>query len=218
MKPGAARCQSPSPFAGEGQGRGQSAAGKPAAGPPSRPSSAGGGAGGARRVPLVLVAAIAENGVIGRAGGMPWRLRTDLRRFRAITAGHPVVMGRRTYLAIGKPLKDRTNIVITRDPDFAAAGVVVAPSLESALEVAEGDALRRGAAAIVVGGGGGIYSRTIDMAARLEITRVHIRPEGDTVFPDIDPAQWREAARQDFAAGPGDDAPFTILTYERRSG
>jgi dihydrofolate reductase len=170
------------------------------------------------RVPLVLVAAVAENGVIGRAGGLPWRLRTDLKRFRALTTGHPVVMGRRTYLSFGKPLKDRTNIVITRDPDFAAAGVVVAPSLEAALEVAEGDALRRGAAAIVVGGGAGIYSRTIDMAARLEITRVHVWPEGDTVFPEIDPAQWREAARQEFAAGPSDDAPFTTLTYERRRG
>jgi dihydrofolate reductase len=166
----------------------------------------------------VLVAAVAENGVIGRAGGLPWRLRTDLKRFRALTIGHPVVMGRRTYLSFGKPLKDRTNIVITADPHFAAAGVVVAPRLENALEVAEGDALRRGAAAIVVGGGAGIYSGTIDMAARLEITRVHVRPEGDTVFPDIDPAQWREIACQDYAAGPGDDAPFTTLTYERRRG
>jgi len=170
------------------------------------------------RIPLVLVAAVAENGVIGRAGGLPWRLRTDLKRFRALTTGHPVVMGRRTYLSFGKPLKGRTNIVISRDPDFAAPGVVVAPSLGAALEVAEGDALRRGAAAIVVGGGADIYLHTIDMAERLEITRVHVRPQGDTLFPEIDPAQWREAARQEHAAGPGDDAPFTTLTYERRCG
>jgi dihydrofolate reductase len=169
-------------------------------------------------VPLVLVAAVADNGVIGRDGGMPWRLRTDLRRFRALTSGHPVVMGRRTFLSFGKPLKDRTNIVITRDPGFAAAGIVVAPSLAEALEVAEGDALRRGAAAIVVGGGAGIYTDTIGRATRLEITRVHVRPQGDTVFPEIDPAQWLETARQDFAAGPDDDAPFTALTYERRRG
>ena len=169
-----------------------------------------------RRIPLVLVAAVAENGVIGRAGGLPWRLRTDLKRFRALTTGHPVVMGRRTYLSFGKPLKDRTNIVITRDPYFAAAGVVVAPSLEAALEVAEGDALRRGAAAIVVGGGAGIYSSTIGMAARLEITRVHVWSEGDTMFPGIDPARWHEVARQEHAAGPDDEAPFTTLTYERR--
>lgn len=192
--------------------------GQAAAGACPRPSPASGREERVRRVPLVLVAAVAENGVIGRDGGMPWRLRTDLRRFRALTGGHPVVMGRRTWLSFGKPLKDRTNIVITRDPAFAAAGVVAVPSLEAALEVAEGDALRRGAAAIVVGGGAGIYSETIGMAARLEITRVHVRPEGDTVFPEIDLAQWREAARQDFPAGPDDDAPFTTLTYERRCG
>jgi len=169
----------------------------------------------ATRLPLVLVAAVAENGVIGRAGGLPWRLKTDLKRFRALTAGHPVVMGRKTYLSFGKPLKDRTNIVITRDPAFAAAGVAVAPSLEAALEVAQGDALRRGAAAIVIGGGADIYAQTIERAARLEITRVHARPEGDTVFPAIDPAQWRETVREEHAAGPDDEAPFTTLTYER---
>jgi dihydrofolate reductase len=168
------------------------------------------------RIALVLVAAIAENGVIGRGGALPWRLKTDLRRFRALTVGHPVVMGRRTYLSFGRPLKNRTNIVVTRDPHFAAAGIVAAPSLQAAMEVAEGDALRRGAAAIVVGGGADIYSETIDKAARLEITRVHVRSEGDTMFPPIDPAQWQEVARQDYAAGPDDDAPFTTLTYERR--
>jgi dihydrofolate reductase len=167
------------------------------------------------RVPLILVAAVGENGVIGRAGALPWRLKTDLKRFRALTVGHPVVMGRKTYLSFGTPLKDRTNIVVTRDPDFAVGGVVVAPSLEAALEVAEGDALRRGAAAIVIGGGADIYAKTIDRAARLEITRVHLWPEGDTLFPEIDPARWREVARGECAAGPGDEASFTTLTYER---
>ena len=171
--------------------------------------------GGGGRLPLVLVAAIAENGVIGRAGALPWRLKTDLKRFRALTVGHPIVMGRKTYLSFGKPLKDRTNIVVTRDPAFAAAGIVVASSLEAAMEAAEGDALRRGAAAIVIGGGADIYAKTIDRAARLEITRVHIRPEGDTMFPAIDPVRWREIAREEFAAGPDDEAPFTTLTYER---
>jgi dihydrofolate reductase len=166
-------------------------------------------------LPLVLVAAVGENGVIGRAGGLPWRLKTDLRRFRALTVGHPVVMGRKTYLSFGKPLKDRTNIVVTRDPAFAAAGVVTAPSLAAALEAAAGDALRRGAAAIVIGGGADIYAQTIDRAARLEITRVHAWPEGDTVFPAIDPERWREIAREEHGAGPDDEAPFTTLTYER---
>jgi dihydrofolate reductase len=169
-------------------------------------------------VPLVLVAAVAENGVIGRDGGLPWRLKTDLRRFRALTVGHPVVMGRKTYLSFGKPLKGRTNIVVTRDPAFTAAGAVVAPNLEAALEAAAGDALRRGAAAIVIGGGADIYAATIQRASRLEITRVHARPEGDTEFPAIDPGQWREAAREEYGAGPDDEAPFTTLTYERHHG
>jgi dihydrofolate reductase len=174
--------------------------------------------GGATWVPLVLVAAVAENGVIGRDGGLPWRLKTDLKRFRALTVGHPVVMGRKTYLSFGKPLKDRTNIVVTRDPAFTGAGIVVASDLEAALAAAEGDALRRGAAAIVIGGGADIYAATIERASRLEITRVHARPDGDTVFPAIDPARWRETARGEYGAGPEDEAPFTTLTYERHHG
>src|ERR1700732_2601510 len=91
-----------------------------------------------RRLPLVLVAAVAENGVIGRAGGLPWRLKTDMKHFRGLTAGHPVVIGRRTYLAIGRPLRGRTNIVVTRDPAFAGAGIVAAPSLAAATAAARG--------------------------------------------------------------------------------
>lgn len=173
---------------------------------------------GRRRVPLVLVAAVAGNGVIGRAGALPWRLRTDLRRFRRLTSGHPVVMGRRTYLSIGRPLPDRTTIVVSRDPRFAASGVVVAASLEAGLSAAEGDALRREADAIMVGGGADVYAQTIGLAARLEITRVRASMEGDTLFPFIDPAQWRETARDDHPAGPGDEAPFTTLSFERRCG
>jgi dihydrofolate reductase len=165
---------------------------------------------------LVLVAAIAENGVIGRAGGLPWRLKTDMRHFRGLTTGHPVVMGRRTYAAIGKPLRDRTNIVVSRNAAFAAAGVAVAPNLAAALDVARGDALRRGVAAIMIAGGADLYAQTIGCAARLEITRVHASPQGDAVFAPIDPAQWRETARREYAAGPDDEAPFTTLTYERK--
>ena len=165
---------------------------------------------------LVLVAAIAENGVIGRAGALPWRLKTDMRHFRGLTAGHPVVMGRRTYAAIGKPLRDRTSIVVSRNGAFAAPGVAVAPNLAAALDVARGDALRRGVAAIMIAGGADLYAQTIGCAARLEITRVHASPQGDAVFPAIDPAQWRETARREHPAGPDDEAPFTTLTYERK--
>jgi dihydrofolate reductase len=166
---------------------------------------------------LVLVAAVAENGVIGRDGKLPWRLPSDLRHFRDVTLGHPVMMGRKTYQAIGKPLRDRTNIVITRDPGFAAHGVVVAARLDRALEVARGDALRRGVAQIMVIGGADLYRQTIGCAARLEITVVHARPQGDSLFPPIDPADWFEIERTEHAAGVGDDAAFATLIYGRQS-
>jgi dihydrofolate reductase len=168
-------------------------------------------------VGLVLVAAVAENGVIGRGGNLPWRLRSDLRHFRAVTLGHPTVMGRKTYDAIGRPLAGRTNIVVTRDPAFAAPGVVAAPGLDAALAIARGDALRRRAAEIMIIGGEDLYRQTIDRAVRLEITRVHARPEGDSVFPQIDPARWRETGRREHPAGRDDDAAFTTLVYERHA-
>ena len=139
-------------------------------------------------VAIVLLAAVAENGVIGRDNALPWRLKSDMQRFRALTMGKPVVMGRKTYVSIGKPLKGRTNIVVSRDRAFAAAGVVVAHDLASALTAARGDALRRGADAIMVIGGTDIFVQTLPLADRLEITIVHARPQGDTLFPPIDPA------------------------------
>jgi len=173
---------------------------------------------GAREdVGLVLVAAVAENGVIGRHGRLPWRLRSDLRHFRAVTLGHPAVMGRKTYDAIGKPLAGRTNIVVTRDPAFAAPGVVAAPGLDAALAIARGDAMRRGTVEIMIIGGADLYRQTIDRAVRLEITRVHARPEGDSVFPPIDPARWRETGRREHPAGRDDDTAFTTLVYERHA-
>jgi dihydrofolate reductase len=168
-------------------------------------------------IALVLVAAVADNGVIGQGGGLPWRLKSDLRNFRALTMGKPVVMGRKTYLSIGKPLAGRTNIVVSRNRDFAAPGVVVASSIGNALAVARGDALRRAADAIAVIGGAELYAHTLAHADRLVITRVHLRPEGDTMFPVIDPALWREVTRADHGPGPDDAADFTVLVYERRA-
>jgi dihydrofolate reductase len=168
-----------------------------------------------RHIDLVLVAAVAENGVIGRDGALPWRLKSDMQHFRAITGGKPVVMGRKTYASIGKPLKGRTNIVVSHNPDYAAPGIVVAPSLEAALAAARGDALRRSAGAIAVVGGSGIFRDTMPSADRLEITIVHAAPAGDTFFPPIDPAIWRETARVRHPAAPQDDADFSLVTYER---
>jgi dihydrofolate reductase len=168
-----------------------------------------------RHIALILVAAVAENGVIGKDGALPWRLRSDMQHFRATTGGKPVVMGRKTFVSIGKPLKGRTNIVISHNPDYSAPGIVVAPSLEAALAVARGDALRRSADAIAVVGGSGIFRDTMAAADRLEITVVHAAPAGDTFFPAIDPATWRETARMRHPAAPQDDADFSIVTYER---
>jgi dihydrofolate reductase len=167
---------------------------------------------------IVLVAAVAENGVIGRGGALPWRLKSDLQHFRALTTGKPVVMGRKTWASIGKPLGNRTNIVVTRDPAFTAPGAVVTASLTAALQVARGDALRRGVEAMMVIGGGDIYAQAMRLATRLEITRVHACPDGEAVFPPIDPAVWHETARRTGAPGPDDEASFTFLTYIREDG
>jgi dihydrofolate reductase len=169
-------------------------------------------------VKLVLVAAVADNGVVGQGGGLPWRLKSDMQHFRAVTMGKPVVMGRKTWASIGKPLAGRTNIVVSRDRNFTAPGVLASPDLETALAAARGDALRRDADAIAVIGGADLYTQTVDRADRLVITHVHLRPEGDTTFPAIDPQLWSEAARSEYQPGPADAAGFTIVVYERRVG
>ena len=166
-------------------------------------------------IETVLIAAVADNGVIGANGAIPWRLRSDMQRFKAITLGRPVVMGRKTFLSLKRPLPGRTNIVVTRDADFRAAGAVVTTSLEAARAVARGDALRRSADEIAVIGGADIFSRLMPLADRLEITHVHARPEGDTFFAPIDASQWRVAAKTELPAGPRDEAPATCVTYVR---
>ena len=166
-------------------------------------------------LPIVIVAAISENGAIGRDNGLPWRLKSDMAHFRAITMGKPVVMGRKTYHSIGKPLPGRTTIVVSRDPAFAAPGIVVALSIESALTAAHGDALRRGATCIIVAGGADLYAQTMPLAERLDITYVHRTVDGDAYFPVIDCSLWHEIARDEHAAAPGDDAAFAFVTYGR---
>jgi dihydrofolate reductase len=169
----------------------------------------------ARPIALVLVAAVAENGVIGRDNALPWRLKSDMRRFRTRTWGKPVVMGRKTFQSLGRPLPGRTNIVVSRDRDFSAPGVVIAPDVRAALESARGDALRRGADEIAVIGGAEIYAATLPIADRLELTLVKTRPEGSVRFPDIDPRAWRESERSEHKAGPDDAADFAFVTYQR---
>ena len=165
---------------------------------------------------VVLIAAVADNGVIGRGGAMPWRLKSDMRHFRSLTAGKPVVMGRKTWASLAiRPLPGRTNIVVTRDGDFAAPGVLVVPTFAAALQAARGDALRRGSEIMIIGGAE-IYAQAMPLATRLEITQIHARPEGDTRFPPIDDG-WTEVARAANPAGPDDDAPYDFVSYRRTS-
>jgi dihydrofolate reductase len=165
---------------------------------------------------IVLIVAVAENGVIGSHGSIPWRLKSDMQRLKAMTIGKPVVMGRKTFVSIGRPLPRRTNIVVTRDSSFRARGAVVTTSLADARAIARGDALRRSVTEIAVIGGAEIYSQWMDVADRLEITEVHARPEGDTCFAPIDAAAWKEVSRVRHAAAGDDSADFSYVTYRRR--
>lgn len=164
---------------------------------------------------LVLVAAVAENGVIGNGGEMPWRLSSDLKRFRAITWGHPIVMGRKTFASIGKALPGRDTVVVSGDPDFVAEGATVAPDPEAALAVAAGLAAARGVSEVMLVGGGALYAALIGRADALRITEVHARPAGDVVFPPIDPARFRETAREGPVQGERDSAAVSFVDYER---
>jgi dihydrofolate reductase len=168
-----------------------------------------------RSISIVLVAAVADNGVIGRDNALPFRQSSDLKRFKALTMGRPVLMGRKTFLSIGKPLPGRTNIVVSRNAGFGGAGIVVAADFDFAMDVARGDALRRGVNEIAVIGGADIFTRLMPLADRLEITHVRARPEGDTHFPPIDASQWRAVEQSELPAGPRDEAPVTYVTYAR---
>ncbi|PTW58772.1 dihydrofolate reductase [Breoghania corrubedonensis] len=166
-------------------------------------------------VHISLIAAVAENGVIGRDNDMPWKLTSDLKRFKALTLGKPIVMGRKTFESIGRPLPGRPNIVVTRNPDFAAQGIRVVSSLEAGLELARELAAELGVGEVMVIGGGALYAEAIATADRLYITQVHARPPGDTRFPEIDPASWREVSREACVRAEGDSAETSFVTYHR---
>jgi dihydrofolate reductase len=162
---------------------------------------------------LSIIAAVAENGVIGAGNAMPWKLSSDLKRFKSLTMGKPVIMGRKTFASIGKPLPGRPNIVVTRQADFAPTGVTVVQSVYAALVAAEERAA--GGDEIMVIGGGEVYRATIDRADRLYITHVEATPAGDTHFPAIDPAIWRATTAERLPSGPKDSEASTFVIYER---
>ncbi len=161
-----------------------------------------------------LVAAAAENGVIGRGNALPWHLPADLRRFKSLTLGHHLILGRKTWEAVGKPLPGRHTIVVTRRTDYPLPdGVERAASLDEALaRAAEG-----GEEEAFVGGGGEIFSASLLRADRIYLTRIHHRFDGDAFFPEVDEAQWRLASREDHAADARNPYAFSFLTYEKRA-
>jgi dihydrofolate reductase len=163
--------------------------------------------------PIVsLVVAVSRNGVIGRDGGLPWHISSDLKRFKEITLGKPVIMGRKTWESLPRrPLPGRLNIVISRREGFLGDGAVVVKTAEAAL------AAGAGAAEICVIGGGEIYRLFLDRADRIYLTKVDLSVEGDTRFPELDSATWEEVAKEVHPQGPKDSAGFTLRTLERRT-
>jgi dihydrofolate reductase len=164
---------------------------------------------------ISLVVAIAENGVIGRDGGLPWRLSSDLKTFRRLTMGKPLIMGRRTFQSLKKPLDGRDNIVVTRDESVRPDGAIVVPSFEAALALAKDCAKARGADEIMVIGGADVFAAALPLAGRIYKTKVHGRPEGDTHMPKVDWKAWREVSREALPRGPRDDFSATLILIER---
>jgi dihydrofolate reductase len=164
---------------------------------------------------VALVVAIAENGAIGKGGDLPWRLSSDLRYFRKVTMGKPVIMGRRTFKSLPRVLDGRLNIVLSRDRGFVADGVVMAHSLEQALDVARASAARTGADEIMVIGGEDVFRAVLPQAGRIYLTEVHAAPHADTWFPPLDSGEWREVSRQRHEPGPKDEHAFSFVVLER---
>jgi dihydrofolate reductase len=168
--------------------------------------------------PLAIVAAIGRNGVIGADDRLPWRLPSDLKRFRALTLGKPLLMGRKTFQSIGRALPGRETIVVTREMGFSAsgAGVHLAHDLESALALAQARAEAMGANEIILAGGGDLYAALLPRVDRMYLTLVDLAPAGDAHFPPIDATQWSEVARQRQEPGPQDEAGFSFVELRRR--
>ena len=166
-------------------------------------------------LPVVLVLAVAENGVIGRGDALPWDLPDDLQHFKRSTLGRPIIMGRKTYDSVGRPLPGRTNIVVTRDPAWAAEGVVAVQSLADAIVRAEQQAILDGADAVMVVGGAEIYRLALPQADRIVLTRVHGEVSGDAYFDLEQLCNWQEIRRQSVARGAHNSHAFTIIEYAK---
>lgn len=164
---------------------------------------------------LAVIVAAAENGVIGRNNALPWHLPEDLRYFKRVTMGKPIVMGRKTFESIGRPLPGRTNIVISRRPDYAPEGVRVVPGLDEALALASEVAVIDGSTELMVIGGAQIYAAAIPRADRLYFTEVHADVEGDALLPEIAWQEWREVSRERFPAQGTNPYDYSFVIFER---
>ena len=164
---------------------------------------------------ISLIVAVADNGVIGRNGELPWHIPADLKHFKTLTMGKPMIMGRKTFESIGKPLPGRTSIVITRRGDYAPIGVIAVNTWAAAVEAATRAFKDSGEDEMMVIGGAEIYELALADADRLYLTEVHDAVEGDTVLPDLDRAHWRETSRQDHSTDDSTGPTYSFVTLER---
>lgn len=165
---------------------------------------------------ISVVVAVSKNGVIGRDNGMPWRLSTDLQRFKKLTFGKPVMMGRKTWESLGRPLPGRTNIVITRDAAYKADGAVVVPSIDAALKVGEQAARDADVNEICIIGGAQIYTQALDKATHLHVTHIDAEIDGDAFFSIVDPKIWQIVSEENVPAGEKDNYATRYVVYTRR--
>lgn len=163
-----------------------------------------------------MIAGVAENGVIGSDQTIPWRVPSDMAFFRKTTMGKPIVMGRKQYETVGRPLPGRTNIVITRQLGYQPDGVLVFSTIDAALEKARAVALADGVNEIMIIGGGELYAQLMERADRLYVTHIDLAPSGDVVFPTIDPEQWAVVDLPEVVPSPKDEASYRVKVYDRR--
>ena len=161
---------------------------------------------------LSAIVAMASNRVIGANNALPWRLPDDLKRFKQLTMGHTLVLGRKTYESIGRPLPGRTMVVVTRQKDYAPEGVKVVHSVDEALALAKGDS------EVFIAGGAELYAQTMDRVERLYLTRIEREFPGDTYFPEVDLSTWRLIEGEHHAPESAADLPYSFLTFERHRG
>ncbi|MHB0954126.1 MAG: dihydrofolate reductase [Allorhizobium sp.] len=167
-------------------------------------------------IKITIVVAVSENGVIGNDGDMPWKLSTDLKRFKALTLGKPLIMGRKTFESIGRPLPGRPHVIVSRNPDFHPDGIEVAPSLEAAIDRSAAIASGLGVDEIFVVGGGDIYRQALPLADTLHVTHVEAELAGDTRFPSVDPRVFEKIEESPVPAGEKDTYATRYAIYRRR--